>query len=251
MILKIIILFLLFLVNIQAEPIKKILILTPMASEFAAFNKKENNKIITIEGTNSLAFKIKNKKIIVSTIGIGAVNASMLSALLIKKINPDLIIVSGVSGGLQKHIKIGHVVIANEVFSVNFGKYTKFGPTFETGSPTNPINKTEQPLIYKTHINLIEKNINFKNTYIGPIATTQNWPNNQNIVNLLHNNNIFAIAMEDAAVAQVCWVFNKPVIIVRGISDNPFLDIDYTQENVKIAAKAAKNITIKIIELLE
>jgi adenosylhomocysteine nucleosidase len=250
MILKITIISLL-LVNIKAAPIKKILILTPMASEFAAFNKKQNNKIIKIEGTNSFAFKIKNKNIIVSTIGIGAVNAAMLSTLLIKKINPDLIIVSGVAGGLQKHIKIGDVVIATKVFSVNFGKYTKLGPTFETGAPINPIKNIEQPLIYKTKIDLIKKNIKFKNTYIGPIATTQNWPNNQNIVNLLHNNNIFAIAMEDAAVAQVCWIFNKPIIVVRGVSDNQFLNIEYNQENVKVAAKAAKDVTIKLIQLLE
>ena len=170
------------------------------------------------------------------------------SSTVVRLINPDLVIVSGVAGGLQKNIKIGDVVLATKVFSVNFGKYTKFGPTFETGSPTNPIKNIEQPLIYKTNIDLIEKNTNFKNTHIGLVATTQNWPNNQDIVNLLHNNNVFAIAMEDAAVAQVCWMFDTPMLVVRGISDNQFLNIEYNQDNVAIAAQSAAHVTMKIIE---
>jgi nucleoside phosphorylase len=56
--------------------------------------------------------------------------------------------------------------------------------------------------------------------------------------------------MEDAAVSQVCWMLGVPVIIVRGISDNPVLAIDYSQENVNRAAKKAAEFVIDIIQSL-
>jgi nucleoside phosphorylase len=189
---KVLAVSLLLFAKIAIASIDKILVLTPMPSEFAVFAEFDDQGSEVDVASQIKRFTVNGKHVVVATIGIGAVNAAMMSAFFIEKINPDLVIVSGVGGGLQKNIKIGDVVLASTVFSIHFGAYSGKGVFFQGGAPVNPVRNVQQPLIYNTAIGLIADNLK-KNVHIGQVATTQNWPNNPDLVDLLVGNNVFAI----------------------------------------------------------
>ena len=58
--------------------------------------------------------------------------------------------------------------------------------------------------------------------------------------------------MEGASVAQVCYLFNVPFVVVRSISDKANHDakVDFT-EFVKLASKNSKDIVVQILEKLD
>ena len=79
-------------------------------------NIRENNvgKIIFFEG------KLNNKDIVFVQSGIGKVNAAITATLLIEKYDVDEVIFSGVAGALDKVLKIGDIVIAEDVVQHDF-----------------------------------------------------------------------------------------------------------------------------------
>ncbi len=204
------------------------------------------NKIPYIKG------KIGNKEIVAAYTGIGSINAGIITAILINRFHPRGVILSGVAGSLQTNINYGDVVIATKVFSVNFGQYTIKGASFD-GLWPNPIRGIKPPLIYqssKSYISILKKNqkITPYKLYFGVIASDQHFPFNKEVNSLLTKNKVDAVAMEDIGVAHACWLYQVPMISIRGISDNFVKKIPYTRKRAEIASKHAAFVTYKLIE---
>ena len=122
---------------------------------------------------------------------------------------------------------------------------------FETN--TDPIHNQPMPLVFKMNSNLLNQAKKNKaqsnmNIYFGPIATDQHFPFDHHNDVLLEKNHILAVDMEDNGVAQACWLYYTPLIIIRAISDNIINKIPYTQKTAKLAARNAANVAILTIK---
>ena len=161
--------------------------------------------------------------------GWGKVSASRaVTRLISSRINGlpiDLIIFTGVAGSASKNVSQWDVVIADKIYQHDFDARPLFDefiiPAINKKylSPKNFILKTIEKTINSQISNL---NTPFKKIHIGSIATGDQFISSKEIVNSLSKriDNLLALEMEGAAVAQVCFQEDIPWLVIRVISDN-------------------------------
>lgn len=205
-------------------------------------NKKEIYNIIFYEG------KVENKNIIVVQSGIGKVNASRTTQILIDKFNIKAIINVGAAGGLNSKLNIGDIVIANKLVQHDFditafnhkkGYITGVGDYIECNSE-----------LVKTLQNILEneKNENY-NVITGIIASGDIFCTEVKMKNKIFSKfKADCVEMEGAAIAQVCYLDDIPFIVIRSISDSPNGNNAIVfDEFVKLASKRCANILKKFL----
>lgn len=167
---------------------------------------------------------------------VGKVSASSTATTLIEKYGVDYIVFTGVAGAVDQSLNIGDIVLGKNTYQHDMDARPLF-PRFEvplTGSSLFEANKQEINLASQAIQNFISNiknylvadflnqfNIETPKLYVGTIAT-----GDQFIKDPLHHDglkingeNVLAVEMEGAAVAQVCKEHNVPYIIIRTISD--------------------------------
>lgn len=163
--------------------------------------------------------KIGDVDVVVVESGIGKVEAAITTTLLINEFDVDAVINSGSAGALGADLRIGDVVIANNLaygdadaraFGYAFGQVPQQPATFVPDEDLSAAMATE-----------FEKTATGK-LYRGLILTSDSFiagPEQKD--NLLgHFPEALSAEMEGAAIAQVATTYNKPFAVVRAISDN-------------------------------
>lgn len=176
--------------------------------------------------------------------GVGKVNAASVAQELISKYQVDIILFSGVAGGINKQINIGDIVIAASAFQHDYGY---LGHQFQihapgtvpeiglgTGDETIYFNlgqNWDQQLLNKIIGKLsscaaslipVEVDSNKHSPAIilnGVIATGDQFVANESKKESLRKLKADVVEMEGAAVAQVAIRNNIPLLIVRSVSD--------------------------------
>lgn len=182
----------------------------------------KNNMDVDYEETiaNCLFIKgqLQGKVIVLLKSGIGKVNAALATSILMERFNPDLVINTGSAGGLDTELEIGDVVIANEVvhhdvdvtaFNYQYGQVPGMPASYTAASTLMAVIER----MIKEH-----KQVNCKQ---GIIATGDSFMTNPERVALVKERipNVMAVEMEAAAIAQVCYQYDKPFAIIRSLSD--------------------------------
>lgn len=149
--------------------------------------------------------------------GIGKVAAALGSTLLLEHCQPDLVINTGSAGGLAPSLKVGDIVVSNEVCYHDVD-LTAFGyqPGQMAGCPA--AFTADQHLIRLAERCISELNLH---AVCGLICTGDTFISGA--APLAHIRATFptvtAVEMEAAAIAHVCHQFNIPFVVVRAISD--------------------------------
>ena len=234
---------------------KPFVIISAMKIEYLPIVKVlKNSKVRIVNKIPYVRGYIGHNSIIVAYAGIGSINAGIETAILINEFHPKGVIFTGVAASLQRNLNFGDVIASTDTFSVNFGQYSTRGESFD-GLPANPIRGIKAPLVYKSSkryiafLRSIQKNLPFR-LHFGSIASDQHFPFNKAVDNLLIKNKVAALAMEDIGVAHACWLYNTPMISIRGISDNLYLKEKYSRKKAAAAAKLASMVTVKLIDYL-
>lgn len=233
---------------------KTILIITALNKEKKAVEAFLNNLT-----TSQLAFlqvtigEYHNDKIILIEAGIGKVNAAISTTLAIKEYHPDYVINSGIAGGYQLGINTLDIVIAKQLVAYDVDM-TADNEGFAYGQIQDmplcfPVNE-EAFKLYKKLI----KEEKYENVHYGTIATGDQFVTNyQKMDDLVKQYfptlDIVAFDMESASVAQTCYRFNIPVIVIRTISDclaSPNNYFDYQAFSEKAATTSAEVIKLLI-----
>lgn len=149
--------------------------------------------------------------VVIATSGIGKVAAALKTAEIIHNHHPDLIINSGVAGGLQSSLEIGDVVCGktiayHDVWCGNpnlYGQVQGFPPFYASDARFVPF-----------------LNQDIKNGLIVSGDKFISSPEDQADI-LKHFPNALAVDMESAAVAQTCYIYQTPCLVLRLISDTP------------------------------
>lgn len=234
-----------------------IAIITPMPSESIYLKTQiKSMQLHTKDHMRYFTGTIANQPIVLINSGIGKTNNAATTAWLQSNIHPKLVVLSGSSGDVNKKLTIGDVIVGNRVFDADYGKLTKNGPTFKY-QINNPNAGKMAPMVFdpshgfKTQLTKamqMTKKQFPKYTYaFGTIVTSDFLPNPPWQTKLFKENKVDVVAMEDAAVDKVCWLYHMKCINIRSVSN--VAGIAQTQKATEIAARNAAAVAINFIKL--
>ncbi|GHU81370.1 5'-methylthioadenosine/S-adenosylhomocysteine nucleosidase [Clostridia bacterium] len=222
---------------------------TGLINEMADVKRETISKIVYTIG------KIKNKDCVVAQCGIGKVNAAMCAQTMVLKYNPTAIINSGVAGALAHGLKIGDIVIANEVVQHDVSLIEDSSEPFGIDFPRGTIEFSDEKITHITadptiakHLNSACKEILNINSFTGIIATGEQFVASKAArLEIGEYFNALACEMEGGAIGQVCYRNSLPFAILRAISDN--IDTNQFMDFLEFKNLAAKN-SIAVINRL-
>lgn len=223
---------------------KKIGIIAAMQEEMKEIKAiMEDIEKIEIYDLTFFVGKINQKDCVLVECGVGKVNSSRTTQILIDKFEIEYIINVGSAGTASDELEIGDIVIGKTLVQHDFD-ITAFGHKKGYISNIGENVKSDDILIqkFKEAINCI-KNINYK-IKIGTIASGDIFCTEISMKKKIHSKfNADAIEMEGAAIAQVCYLNKIPFIILRSISDNPNGKNEITfEEYLELASKRCSEI---------
>lgn len=196
----------------------KIAILVAMDKELNLLLKSmPHNKEILIGNRKYYKGEIGGKEIIAGKCGIGKVNSALNTYQLIKDETPDLVINSGVAGGVDGSLGVGSILIADAVsyHDVWCGPGTEIGAADGFPQILSPM----ADIINIGH-KLFEKDENVK---FGQICSGDKFIHLKEEVDVIKSNfpKALAVDMESASIAQTCIKCGVPFAIIRVMSDTP------------------------------
>ena len=192
--------------------------------------------------------KIGEKDVTVVMCGIGKVSAAICTQLMIDKFNPEVIINSGVAGGLSTELSIADIAVATDVVQHDVDT-TIFGDP--AGYITN-LNLVNIPVKNSISEKLYECACAIDDTFAlrGTIATGDQFISTPYQKNKIKDEfDAIAAEMEGGSVGHVCYANNVDFGIIRSISDNASGDALMDYETFKtIAAEKTTQIVINFIK---
>lgn len=194
--------------------------------------------------------KISSKDVVAVVCGIGKVSAAICTQIMIDKYNPEIIINSGVAGGLHNELGISDIAIATDVVQHDVDT-TIFGDPMGYITNLNMTNIPADKNVYSKLYDIASK-LEDTNVICGTIATGDQFINTPYQKNIIRDNfEAIATEMEGGSVGHVCYTNNVPFGIIRAISDNASGDALMDYETFKtIAAKKTIAIVTDFIKTI-
>lgn len=191
-----------------------IAIIAAMDSEVNAItNIMEHTEKTTVSGISITRGLISGKKVIVMKSGVGKVNASMSTTILLENFVIEKIINIGTAGGLKKEQEILDAVISNRVVQHDFD--------------TSPIDGKDGIGLYfdadEELCNTCEKVFEEMDVraHVGLVATGDQFIADEEKLERLESLFPEAICaeMEAGAIASVATHYHVPFVVLRSLSD--------------------------------
>ena len=176
----------------------------------------------TVESSGHFEFfkgELMGHEVILLLCGIGKVNAAVGTTLLIERYAPQGIINTGVAGGFPPDlIRLGDIVIATEarhhdadatVFDYEYGQIPRMPAAYETDPylRERALENIPETLTVRVHTGQILSGDSFVHARQQIRSIRERFPS------------ILAVEMEGAAIAQTCYLFSTPFLLIRSISD--------------------------------
>ena len=209
----------------------------------------ENPQSLLIAHVEFTTGKLFGKEVVLLQSGIGKVNVAIATTLLLEKFAVTKVINTGSAGGVTPKAKTGDIVISEEVIYHDVD-VTGFG--YKRGQiPSLPAEfKADPGLIEIVQQVLSEKDMRY---FRGQIATGDAFIAKAPQLGVIkyHFPQVIAIEMEAAAVAQVCYQYKIPFIIIRSLSDIAGKDSTTSFESfLPAAAKASTDVVCEVVKIL-
>ena len=185
----------------------------------------------------------------------GKTAAASTTANLINVFHIDRLVFTGVAGGLDANAKIGDIVIAERLFhhDVDASPFKKryYVPLIgENGvkadkKTSDDLEKAAETFVKNIHQYISDEDLKeFSLTNVKVhrknIATGDFFVKTEEVRNRIMTDlpDMYAVEMEGAAVAQVCWEHSLPFAIMRTISDtaNEHSPMDYPKFLHRVAS---------------
>lgn len=180
-------------------------------------DKIENRQTLNIAGCEIYTGTLNGTDVALLKSGIGKVAAAMGATLLLEHCKPDVIINTGSAGGLAPTLKVGDIVVSEDV-RYHDADVTAFG--YEYGQlPGCPAGfKADEKLIAVAEACIQKLDLH---AVRGLVVSGDAFINGaENLAKIRqHFPNAIAVEMEATAVAHVCHYFGVPFVVVRAISD--------------------------------
>lgn len=229
----------------------KIAVIGAMEEEVELLRKAlSNTETTTIAKSEYTTGTYKEKDVVLLKSGIGKVNAAMATTILLYEFKPDVVINTGSAGGYDPSLEVGAIVISDEVrhhdvdvtiFNYEMGQVPQMPPAFKADA--NLMKLAEEAVTeigeHQFGVGLICSGDSFMNDSERVAKVREYFPQMK------------AVEMEAAAVAQVCFQFETPFVIIRALSDIAGKESHISfDEFLPVAAKHSTEIVLKTIEKL-
>jgi len=210
----------------------------------------QNVQTETIANSEYTSGTIEGKEVILLKSGIGKVNAAMSTTILLEKFQPDVVINTGSAGGFDPSLEVGAVVISDEVRHHDVD-VTAFG--YEIGQMAG------MPAAYQSDAKLMQiakeavEEVGEHQAAVGLICSGDVFMADPTRVEAVRElfPTMKACEMEAAAVAQVCYQFGTPFVVIRALSDIAGKQSNISfDEFLPIAAKHSTEVVLKAITKL-
>lgn len=213
-------------------------------------NTLQNTSTKTIANSEYTEGTYAGKDVVLLKSGIGKVNAAMSTTILLNEYKPDVVINTGSAGGYDENLEVGAIVISDEVRHHDVDA-TIFG--YEMGQvPQMPASfKSDERLMKLAEEAVAE--IGEHQFAVGLITTGDSFMNDPVRVEKVRGYfpTMKAVEMEAAAVAQVCYQFGTPFVVIRALSDIAGKQSNISfDEFLPVAAKHSTQIVLKVISKL-
>lgn len=178
--------------------------------------KAEVIEKIKYAGISYHVCKYKDLDLIVSTCGIGKVNAASCTQVMIDKFAPDAIINTGVAGGMHSDVKVCDVVISNEVtyYDVRKEQMKTCFPYKESFIPCNTLKTAIITAVEKLEASEIDY-------HVGKIASGDSFVTEKAQKDkIIKDYEPLCVDMESCPIAHIADINEVPFVIIRSISDN-------------------------------
>ena len=211
----------------------------------------DDYEVIKVGSRNYYQGIIHGKEVVVVYSRCGKTAAATTVTALIHHFKITQLIFTGVAGALHPDLQIGDVVISNRLVQHDMD-VRPFRPRFEipilgktffkSDSGLQRSAKTAAEVTVQTQFkNLKELGIEFPTVRTGDIASGDQFISSskkkKELLNALPT--LLCTEMEGAAVAQVCYEYEVPFVVIRTISDtaNETADIDFPLFLEEVASK--------------
>ncbi|WP_099202955.1 5'-methylthioadenosine/adenosylhomocysteine nucleosidase [Miniphocaeibacter massiliensis] len=219
-------------------------IVSALKSEIEGFKEKLRDiKEINLKNHKFNVGYLDNKKIAFTDSGIGKVNAAIATQMLIDNFNPNIIINTGIAGGLDKKLKHTSLVVADELMYHDFDKrlleeYYPFTKSFK---------------VEKKYLEIAKNVLKNEEYFEGLIITGDQFISDSKVqLNLREEFGALCVEMEGAAIAHTSYANDIPFMVIRCISDFADDDGETDYDNLEIvAANKASKFTINFIKELK
>lgn len=205
--------------------------------------------ITSIEEDNVLGIlfykgSIGNNDVVLSLCGVGKVNASMATTILINNYSCDLIINTGIAGGISP-LKPKDVVLANSLMYHDFDT-TIFGYDYGQVPGMPKVFNPSKEALELVRSALDDLAIKYNE---GLIYSGDQFVSSLEVLKNVGLKSALAVEMEGAAIAHVCVKSKVDFIVLRYVSDIIGAESqinDYLSFEQEMAQRSA-NITLKLV----
>jgi nucleoside phosphorylase len=174
----------------SAEPERRVLILAPMRMELRPVVRALRAHRAVVGDTTVHQARVGRAEVSAALIGMGPAEAARRTAKLLDALPVDLVLVSGIAGGLDPEMSIGDIVVPDTVVDGSSGR------RFHSSPLSNVVSS-------------------------GTISTSHELILDDERLADLSANGVVALDMETAAVAEVCAARGCAWSAFRSISDRP------------------------------
>jgi adenosylhomocysteine nucleosidase len=183
-----------------------------------------------VAGIELIEGELAGARVLLANGGIGKVNASIAATLMCDRFGCDLIIFSGLAGGLAPGLEAGDLVVATELIQHDHGNW--IDGTFHLTQPCPPpgLPKPGSGFLLSAAVEQIAR---------GTASAAERWQTDRSIKihfgrvisgdifvlcvatreRLFQTHSALALDMEGAAVAQVAQRFGRQHLVVRVLGD--------------------------------
>ncbi|AOF54159.1 5'-methylthioadenosine/S-adenosylhomocysteine nucleosidase [Rodentibacter caecimuris] len=228
----------------------KIGIVGAMAQEVEILKGLMTDKIETrVASAVIFEGKINGKSVALLQSGIGKVAAAIGTTALLQLTKPDIVINTGSAGGVAKGLKVGDIVISDET-RYHDVDVTAFG--YEKGQlPANPAAFLSDEKL----ADLAQKTAEAQGQSVkrGLICSGDSFIHSEDKIAEIKSDfpHVTAVEMEATAIAQVCYAFNVPFVVVRAISDSGDGEASLSfEEFLPLAAKQSSALVLGMLDKL-
>ncbi|EGT4276881.1 5'-methylthioadenosine/S-adenosylhomocysteine nucleosidase [Cronobacter sakazakii] len=180
-------------------------------------DKIDNRQTLNIAGCEIYTGTLNGVDVALLKSGIGKVSAAMGATLLLEHCKPEVIINTGSAGGLAPSLKVGDIVVSDEV-RYHDADVTAFGYEYGQMAGCPAAFKADEKLIAAAQETIEKLNLH---AVRGLVVSGDAFINGSvNLAKIRHNfPQAIAVEMEATAIGHVCHNFGVPFVIVRAISD--------------------------------
>ncbi|ELY7391198.1 5'-methylthioadenosine/S-adenosylhomocysteine nucleosidase [Cronobacter universalis] len=180
-------------------------------------DKIDNRQTLNIAGCEIYTGTLNGMEVALLKSGIGKVSAAMGATLLLEHCKPDVIINTGSAGGLAPSLKVGDIVVSDEV-RYHDADVTAFGYEYGQMAGCPAAFKADENLIAAAQETIEKLNLH---AVRGLVVSGDAFINGSvNLAKIRHNfPQAIAVEMEATAIGHVCHNFGVPFVVVRAISD--------------------------------